>query len=47
MGQRMTRTAVNALAVIGATVLAWCVITWTRVAAERRKHRARYTPFGY
>jgi len=43
----MTRAAVNALAVVGATVLAWCAITWVRVAAERRKHPARYTPLGY
>ena len=46
-GQRMTRAAVNTLAVVGATVLAWLAITWARVAAERRKHPARYTPFGY
>lgn len=43
----MTRAAVNTLAIIGATVLAWIAITWARVAAERRKHRTRYTPLGY
>jgi len=43
----MTRAAVNTLAVVGATVLAWIAITWARVAAERRKHPARYTPLGY
>ena len=43
----MARAAVNTLAVVGATVLAWCVITWARVTADRRKRRDRYTPFGY
>jgi len=43
----MPRHTINALAVIGATILAWIAITWARVAAERRKHRTRYTPVGY
>jgi len=43
----MARRTINVLAVVGATVLAWLAITWARVAAERRKHPARYTPLGY